>query len=997
MKQIKFIIAILITVSILTELNAQTNEIDSLENLLLQHTSNDTAKASLLNKTASKLLRIDNDKALKYANESYNIANKFDFAKAKAKSSFIIGLYWHINSNFPKAISNYQESLSVYTKLGDKKQISVCLNNIGLIYQTNSTYYQALEYLLKSLKIQEELGNKTVISACLNNIGIIHKEQGNYKLALKYFEKSLNVNKGINNKYGILRNLFNIGKIHKKQGNYQQAIKYYENSLNIAQELNDKEGVSMNIHYIGEIYLLQEKYKQALDKFQESLKIKEKIGDKELNCSSLFSIGTVYLKTKNYSKALSYTEQSLEIAEKHKLLNNQKEIHKQLSQIYIATKKYKQAYQENVLHHKLNDSIFNAQNIKKITSLELKYKFEKEKKITELQQQRKEAIYTEKLKRQKNITNIFFMALFIASIIIFLIYRLYHVKNKTNILLVKKNDEISLHTNLISEQKSEIQVQADKLLEHKNHLEKTVKQRTSELHAEKEKLEESEERFRAIAEQASEGIALTNLKGNYVFVNSAFSKMTGYSEAELLKLTISDMYKKHENIEINSSMFGKPLEFIIKRKNNSTFPILITVNTIQIANKKLLLGMITDISEQKETEKKLQKQNKELNIAKEKAEESDQLKTEFIHNMSHEIRTPLNGILGFSQILGNADNSEKKRKQYIEIIQSSGNQLLQIIDDILEISQLETKQVKISEKEICLNDLLLELFSIFDIKAKENKTPLYLKKGLPDKECRILTDDKKLYNILSILLKNALKFTNTGFIEFGYKLTHTSVNQLEIYVKDTGIGISPRSQEIIFKKFSQEEKSLSRNVGGLGLGLSIAKENTKLLGGKITLESEKGKGTTFYVTIPYKPVDTDTINNISSKEKLTEKQDKYTILLVEDEEVNHLYIETLIENEIEIDCNTIHAKHGKEAVKICRENPEINLILMDLKMPIMNGFEATKLIRKFRPNLPIIAQTAYSTSEEKEQALSIGCDDFISKPISEKTLNEIIIKYLPVV
>ncbi len=341
--------------------------------------------------------------------------------------------------------------------------------------------------------------------------------------------------------------------------------------------------------------------------------------------------------------------------------------------------------------------------------------------------------------------------------------------------------------------------------------------------------------------------------------------------------------------------------------------------------------------------------------------------------MSHEIRTPMNGILGFSSILKKPNLSDAKKKHYINIIQNSGNQLMRIIDDILEISKLGTKQVKTIEKQICLNDLLLEHFSIFDIKAKENKTPLYLNKGLSDKESRIVTDETKLNKILSNLLENALKFTNTGFIEFGYQLKNS---ELEIYVKDTGIGIKPEKQDIIFERFSQEEKSLSRNVGGLGLGLSIAKENAELLGGKITLKSEKGKGSTFYVTIPYKPVNHKHGNDNSNTDKTetAKRQNKYTILIVEDEEVNYLYIDTLLED-FELNLRTLHAKHGKEAVEMCKKNSEIDFVLMDMKMPIMTGFEATKLIKEFRPDLPIVAQTAYSTREEKGQAISAGCDD----------------------
>lgn len=387
-------------------------------------------------------------------------------------------------------------------------------------------------------------------------------------------------------------------------------------------------------------------------------------------------------------------------------------------------------------------------------------------------------------------------------------------------------------------------------------------------------------------------------------------------------------------------------------------------------------------------------QEDSLVLEKKRAEQSDKLKTEFINNMSHEIRTPMNGILGFASFLNEPDLTEEKKKHYISIIQNSGTQLMRIIDDILEISTLGTKQVKVVETQICLNDLLLEHFSIFNIKAQENKIPLYLKKGLSDEESMIFIDKTKLNKIISNLIENALKFTNTGFIEFGYV---RKKSKLQIYVKDTGIGISPEKHKTIFERFSQAEKELSKNVGGLGLGLSIAKENAKLLNGKITLKSEKGKGTSFFVTIPYKPVNEkilkSSLNN--DKGKIIQKEEKHTILIVEDGEVNYLYVEILLKN-LKLNLEILHAKNGKEAVEICKKNDTIDLILMDIKMPIMNGFEATKLIKEFRPNLPVIAQTAYSTNEDKKQAFLAGCDDFISKPITKETLNKTIHKYLKI-
>ncbi|WP_299526113.1 PAS domain S-box protein [uncultured Lutibacter sp.] len=380
----------------------------------------------------------------------------------------------------------------------------------------------------------------------------------------------------------------------------------------------------------------------------------------------------------------------------------------------------------------------------------------------------------------------------------------------------------------------------------------------------------------------------------------------------------------------------------------------------------------------------------ELIEAKKKAEESDRLKTEFISNMSHEIRTPMNGIMGFSELLGDPDLIDEKRKYFVQIIKNSGKQLLQIIDDIIEISKLGTKQVKVYEESVNLNDLLLELFSIFDSKAKENKTPLYLEKGLSDKQSIILTDRSKLNKIVSNLLENALKFTNVGSIEFGYKLKNNEESSIvEIYVKDTGIGIKPEDQKLIFERFIRANKEDSKKVKGLGLGLSIAKENSLLLGGEISVESIVGKGTTFFITIPYKPV----FNEIEiTNEMLQERQ---TILIVEDEEVNYLYLDTLLKDVLKLNCIILHAKNGKEAIDICKSNTAIDLILMDLKMPVMNGYEATKEIKKLYPSIPIIAQTAYSTNEEQEKAIIAGCNAFISKPITKESLFNIINKFVP--
>ena len=520
-------------------------------------------------------------------------------------------------------------------------------------------------------------------------------------------------------------------------------------------------------------------------------------------------------------------------------------------------------------------------------------------------------------------------------------------------------------------------------------LNEEYKSQNEDLKKAKEIAEESEQRFKDLTNLLPQIIYECDIEGNLTYVNEQAFEFFRYTREDFEKGINLMQALIPEDREKAKTDFQKVLQgeepenrnFTALRKDGTTFPVLI-FSSVTLKNKKPvgLRGVIIDITD-------LKKAQEETLKAKEKAEESDRLKTEFINNMSHEIRTPMNGILGFSELLSTPDLPPEKLINYISIIQNSGKQLMRIIDDILEISKLGTKQVKAIENKVYLNDLFLELFSIFDIRAKENKTPLYLKKGLPDTESMVLTDSSKLNKILSNLLENALKFTNKGFIEFGYRVKNDTIM---IYVKDTGIGIKPEKQETIFERFSQEEKKVSEHAGGLGLGLSIAKENAELLGGTITLESEKGKGSTFYITIPYKPFEDNNI--IKTKKKTMTDKKTQTILIAEDEEVNFIYIETLLEYFVK-DLIVLHAIDGKQAVELCKERSDIDFVLMDLKMPVMDGYEATKLIKEFRPDLPVIAQTAYSTPEEKEKALKAGCDDFISKPISKEIFSKVIDKY----
>lgn len=445
-------------------------------------------------------------------------------------------------------------------------------------------------------------------------------------------------------------------------------------------------------------------------------------------------------------------------------------------------------------------------------------------------------------------------------------------------------------------------------------------------------------------------------------------------------------YKK-----VNSSMKRKEevQEALIVQNNeliSTKKDLLIKNNEYQAVNEELTA-----------TTDALRMTNQELTEAKTKAEESDRLKTEFINNMSHEIRTPMNGILGFANFLNKPELSDEKRSFYTSIIKNSGVQLMRIIDDILEISKLNTKQVQVNEETVCLNDLITEQFLIFDIKANETNLPIYLNKTLSDETSTIFTDRVKLNKVLSNLIENALKFTTKGYVEIGYVLkSENEATWLEIYVKDTGVGIKPEKKESIFQRFSQEETDLSKKAGGLGLGLAIAKENTELLGGKISVESKKGEGAKFIVNIPYKPTKGNDNKQFFLDNDLKEVHDEYTFLIVEDEEVSFLFIETILVELYEEKCKVIHARNGKEAVNYIQADNEIDIVFMDLKMPEMNGFDAAKEIRKLNKEIPIIAQTAYTSDKDKKKAIMAGCNELITKPIDETQMKKIIACYLKI-
>lgn len=510
----------------------------------------------------------------------------------------------------------------------------------------------------------------------------------------------------------------------------------------------------------------------------------------------------------------------------------------------------------------------------------------------------------------------------------------------------------------------------------------------NEIVAAKEKAEESELRFKAITEKAMDGIALTDIQGNYIFVNPAFCNMVGFSQEELLHMNVKELKPSEEEERHFQKLknFGFNIESNIKllRKDKSIIYVDLTAKVFELAKEKVALGIMHNVTDRVKAEK-------ELLLAKEKAEESDRLKTAFLQNMSHEIRTPMNAIMGFSELLSKNFYNKAKLERFSTIINQRCNDLLDIINEILDISKIESGQLPIKIEECNLADLFAELeffFSEYQKRIKKQHLNLRIQTVCEPTDNLIITDKVKLKQIYINLISNALKFTEKGVIDVGCK--YDSHQNIIFYVSDTGIGIPLKKQNIIFDRFVQLNNDTNQATGGTGLGLSIVKGLVNLLGGEIWLNSEIGKGTTFYFTVPFKRVQSvPEIQESRSDIGRFYFSDK-TILIVEDDLYNSEYIKEILSD---TGLKIRHTIWGKEAIKEASElSPD--LILMDIRLPDMNGYEAIKKIKENNQSLKIIAQTAYAAQEDSVKAIESGCVDYISKPLNRNHLLNLISKYI---
>gem|GEM_PF-2442846 len=511
----------------------------------------------------------------------------------------------------------------------------------------------------------------------------------------------------------------------------------------------------------------------------------------------------------------------------------------------------------------------------------------------------------------------------------------------------------------------------------------TFKDITAQTRYEKQ-IRELKEFNEKIIESIKDGIAVINDNNVIKFTNPAFDRMLGVKHGSNVGRKWTELIADIPIDDFSSPVLNERTSLVrtevtLRKGNNEILSALITISPAA-REKGTYILLATDITERKKMESDILK-------AKEKAEESDRLKTAFLSNMSHEIRTPLNSIIGFSYLLQNREIPAAKQKVYLNQITSSSQMLLRLIQDIIDISKIEAGQLSIEISVFDLKELMNELIQHFTNEIIEAKKEIVLVCSNKEMSQIYKSDYIRIKQVLSNLINNSIKFTDEGKIEFGYSISDKLIT---FYVSDTGIGIKNENKNLLFQRFSRVGGRFDQSVKGTGLGLAICKNIVELMGGTIEFKSVFKQGTTFTFTLPFTEVSERSVQR-SDNVKLPELSiGEQTILIAEDDDVNYMFIQEFLS---EYNVKIIRAYNGEEAVDFFLKGSEVTLILMDLQMPIMDGIEATRKIREINTEIPIIAQTAYAFSSERKACIEAGCNDYISKPIVQDELLDKIKKY----
>ncbi len=857
-----------------------------------------------------------------------------------------------------------------------------------------------------ALSLADSLENDRLKAEIINEEAVCYRKLNLYDKAFKLHLEALDIFKQLNDSVGLAYTYADIGNVYYSFRKYDKALEFHFRGLLIKEYLNDEPQIAYSQNAIGMVLFEMGEYGRALDFYTSALNIRKKYHQHLEETNIYANLGKVMAKLGRYDEAMEFLEQARDVYMAEGFDFALALVYNQMADLLEQQNKHDEALK------KLKEAELMGQAQKNIAILHYNYKLQ-QKIYAEKENYKQALLYAEKAEVTKD--SLINERRFYEMSEIQVRYETRRVDNENEILRLKVEQQTLRNQYLFVALISTILLiiaaalignvvrnrRKNKSLENYNiTLENNVQERTmalkEQVNARDEvlkSLRKSEEKLRVINETSPLGIAVTEKNGKIIFINQRLTEVFGlesevfYSGDWVKSVLIED----RNNVELfwTKAHQDNPESMSAKfriRHDQKILWIHVKAATMVIDNQFAgLVAVFDNITDRMNFEN-------ELIQAKNKAEESDRLKSAFLANMSHEIRTPMNAILGFSDLLSSDEYNEEEKTEFVDMIKSSGRLLLNLINDIIDISKIEAGELKIQKSYFLLSKLLVNMEQTFrqqlDSNGKQH-IQLILNQGSDLDGVEIFSDHLRLQQILTNLLSNAMKFTNRGQIEFGVMRIE---GNFEFYVRDSGIGIPDEKLEVVFERFRQADDSHTRLYGGTGLGLSITKNLTEMLGGKIWVESVINKGTVFYFTLPAGKIQEhqpEIIHNPDSVKVYPDFSGK-TILVAEDVETNFNLLRLMLSK---MHANILHASNGLVAVDMAACHLP-DLVLMDIQMPEMDGKEALQRMRAQHLKMPVVATTAFALMGEEKIYINMGFDAYLSKPLSIENLIDVLNNFL---
>ncbi len=902
-------------------------------------------------------------------------AKKSEDQKLLADTYKQYGIVNYYNDSFEKAFLYFDTALVHYQQIPDSIEMANVYNNLGVLNSDVGRQIEAVQLYLKSLEIKRLINDSVGIGNTLNNIGALYYDLKAFTQALQYFNEAYIIAVKQDDKSGTLTTLNNIGLIYMETDENAQALAVFNDCVAIGKTLNSPIGIANSLHNIGNIYLQQNKPDSAMVFFERALTYYSEIG---ISSGETYNgIGRVHFQNGSMRKAIDSFNKAIDISEATSNSSLKLQATHNIFESYYALDDYKKAVEFLMDYNNLYNSVRSLDD--SAATKNLQARFDLENKLQEIEKLQFENKLQEKIleeQHQKNKLQKFALHLSLSVAIVFLImivlfYRINRKLRKTQQVLVEQNE--------------------------------TIRESRQNLNLTNKALAEKEETLRTLINATPDIICLKDGSGRWIEANETILQVFEMSRDDCFMQTdleISVRKPFFQNVFVNyhksaaltwqkGCITRQDDHIAVSDGETKTYDVINVPLFNEDSSRKGLIMLGRDITDRKIAEENLGK-------ALHKAEESDRLKTAFLSNMSHEIRTPLNAIIGFSDLLDDEELTREEKQTYIRLVYDNGNALLALIDDIIDLARVESGEMKLNQQPTNVSELFVDVYQTYKgLKNRRNKAHLDLLFDIPEKDVVCTTDARKLRQILINLVDNALKFTEEGSITMGFSIDEEEEGQanLQLFVSDTGIGIPEESKSQIFKRFIKLNEGSKKLYPGTGLGLSIVQQFTQLLGGSVRIDSEENKGTAFIINLPVSETLAKSPTAKTPKSSNTYHFSNKTILVVEDISSN---LDLLLAILVPTGAKILTARNGINAIKHCKMDETIDLVLMDIQLPDLDGLEATKQIKANRPELSIIAQTAFALAEERQACLDAGCDAYLAKPLRARMVLPLIAEMLGV-